>query len=158
MDGMAGLPPDVLKAIDLPVRQVRKALRELDPKEVPASLRKVAATEGGGLPPPLLAKLLAELDGNQWLRERLVEQLEDRIEPTTASFLTRGESWWLDLATAAVESARYRPTPPVGDEVAELHKKLATTSERLAAVQGRAGPAPRRVEGEPGGAGPADRS
>jgi hypothetical protein len=135
MDGMAGLPPDVLKAIDLPVRQVRKALRELDPKDVPASLRKVAATEGGGLPPPLLAKLLAELDGNQWLRERLVEQLEDRIEPTTASFLTRGQGWWLDLATAAVESARYRPTPPVGNEVAELHKKLATTLDRLAAVK-----------------------
>jgi hypothetical protein len=135
MDGMAGLPPDVLKAIDLPVRQVRKALRELDPKEVPASLRKVAATEGGGLPPPLLAKLLAELDGNQWLRERLVEQLEDRIEPTTASFLTRGEGWWLDLAAAAVESARYRPTPPAGDEVAELRKKLATTSDRLVAAK-----------------------
>lgn len=135
MGRMAGLPPDVLKAIDLPVRQVRKALRELDAKEVPASLRKVAATEGGGLPPPLLAKLLAELDGNQWLRERLVERLGDRIDPITESFLTRGEGWWLGLATAAVESARSRPSPPAGDEVAELRRKLATTSDRLVAAK-----------------------
>jgi hypothetical protein len=135
MGRMAGLPPDVLKAIDPPLRQVRKALRELDAKELPASLRKVAATEGGGLPPPLLTKLLAELDGNQWLRERLVEQLGDRIDPATEAFLVRGEGWWLDLATAAVESARSRPSPPAGDEVAELRKKLATTSERLAAAK-----------------------
>ncbi len=135
MGRMAALPPDVLKAIDLPMRQVRKALRELDAKEVPASLRKVAATEGGGLPPPLLAKLLAELDGNQWLRERLVERLGDRIDPITESFLTRGEGWWLGLATAAVESARSRPSPPAGDEVAELRRKLATTSDRLVAAK-----------------------
>ena len=132
---MGALPPEVLKAIDLPVKQVRRALRELDPKEIPASLRKVAATEGGRLPPPLLAKLLAELDANQWLRERLVELLDDRIDPATESFLVRGDGWWLEPVTAAVEAARTRPPRPAGDEVAELQRKLATTTERLAAAR-----------------------
>ena len=128
---MAGLPPEVLRAIDGPVRQVRRTLRELDNQELPAALRKVVATEGGRLPPPLLVKLLTELDGNEWLRGRLIEKLGDRIEPETEAFLGRPSGWWLTIATAVAEGARSRPPQPAGDEVAALGRQLVVAKKRI---------------------------
>ncbi|MDQ3782570.1 MAG: NYN domain-containing protein [Actinomycetota bacterium] len=128
---MAALPPEVLKAIDGPVRQIRKALAELEPQELPAALHKVTATAGGRLPPPLLARLLGELDGNEWLRGRIADKLGDRIEPDTDAFLARPPGWWLTTATNAAQAARHRPPLPEGDEVAAVRRKLAVARQRI---------------------------
>lgn len=128
---MGALPPELLKAIDPAVRQVRRALRELEASELPASLRKVAATEGGRLPPPLMAKLLTELDSNEWLRRRLGEKLGDRIDPATEAFLARGDDWWIDVVGASIEAARARPPEPAVDEASALRDKLAVARGRL---------------------------
>ncbi len=128
---MAALPPEVLKAIDGPVRQIRKALAELEPQELPAGLHKVAATAGGRLPPPLLSRLLGELDRNEWLRGRIVDELGDRIEPDTDAFLARPPGWWLATASTVAQAARHRPPPPEGDQMAAVRRKLAVARQRI---------------------------
>lgn len=128
---MAALTPEVLKAIDGPVRQIRKALTELEPQELPAALHKVTATAGGRLPPPLLSRLLGELDGNEWLRTRIADKLGDRIQPDTEAFLMRLPGWWLATATTAAEAARRRPPQPEGDEVAAVRRQLGVARQRI---------------------------
>jgi len=85
----------------------RRALRDLDPDQVPASLRRVAGYSGGTLPPPFARSLIVELDTNEYLRSKALEAWEGEI-PSPGSrllasyrFLERGEGWLLDLAEAS---------------------------------------------------------
>ncbi len=76
----------------------RAALRDLDPPEVPASLQRVAACSGGKLPPPLAARLLSEIDDNDWLREKILESWDGSADSASGLFLHRPNGWWLGLA------------------------------------------------------------
>lgn len=80
----------------------RHALRELDPKEIPAPLSRVAAYQGGRLPPPLATKLLAEIDKNEWFRGKVVDEWDGDAGETSDLFLNRPDGWWLDLAGRSV--------------------------------------------------------
>lgn len=80
----------------------RRALLELDPKEIPAPLSRVAAYQGGRLPPPLATKLLAEIDRNEWFRGKVVDEWDGDAGETSDLFLNRPDGWWLDLADRSV--------------------------------------------------------
>ena len=53
------IPLDLLQPA---FRATRKAIRDLDPDEVPAVLRRIAGQSGRRLPPPLARKLTEKLD------------------------------------------------------------------------------------------------
>lgn len=71
----------------------RAALHERDERDVPARLRPVAASSGRSLPPPLAARLLAELDSDETLRAEAAEQLPDESGRPSVLFLERPEGW-----------------------------------------------------------------
>lgn len=98
----------------------RAALHELDDREVPAGLRRVAASQGGGLPPPLARRLLAEIDANEWLREKVAEKWEGADDDPATLFLNRPDGWWVELA-ARLEAVR---NSTAASRVAELEQRL----------------------------------
>lgn len=108
----------------------RAVLRDLDPREIPPSLRRVAAYSGGKLPPPLAAGLLAEIDGNEWFRAKVDEHWGDESDSPAALFLKRLDGWWLDL----VESAAAADSTRGADRVADLEKQLEKTDSKLRAA------------------------
>ncbi len=122
-------------------------LRDLDPPEIPASVRKVAAYSGGRLPPPLSASLLAELDRNEWLRAKTTEDWEGDPASASSLFLQRPDGWWLTLAEMVQEESNRQEEAAIdqlrrdveeaegkvrsaGDKTAELKKKLAREKKK----------------------------
>ena len=88
-------PPLLVPAMEA----ARRALRRLDAKEVPASLRKVANYGGGKLPRPLARSLVRALDEDGWLRGKAVDEW-DRVDAdapgpdgASALFLLRPTDW-----------------------------------------------------------------
>jgi hypothetical protein len=71
----------------------RRALRRMDDKDIPAKLRDIAG-RSGRLPAPFTKRLLAELDGSEWLRaEARAEIPESEGESASTLFLVRPEGW-----------------------------------------------------------------
>ena len=107
-EGMSRFPAEVRRLLAPAVKAARIALDDLEPDEVPASLRRVTSHSGGRLPPPLAVSVLRLLDENEWLREKTIEAL-DSADPESAAvaFLTRPPGWWerVAIATANVRSA-----------------------------------------------------
>jgi hypothetical protein len=80
----------------------RKALRDLDDDQIPASLRRVAAYAGGTLPPPFARSLLGVLLEDEFIRERALEVLDGtgaRVEASRA-FLAHGDGWVWEVLEA----------------------------------------------------------
>jgi predicted RNA-binding protein with PIN domain len=109
-----GFDPDIAKLLGPAVAAGRKALRDMESKEVPAGLRKVAAYAGGSLPPPFAASLLGALDTDPDFRAKAVEAspnvaaASDQDRPAqraSAAFLTREGDWWAVIADARAEVA-----------------------------------------------------
>lgn len=99
MSGFGGIWLTVLSgAIDAG----RSALHELDAKEVPAALARVASSQGGRLPPPLASRLLAEIDKNDWLRDKVADAWDGADGDASDLFLNRPDGWWIELGTAAL--------------------------------------------------------
>lgn len=86
----------------------RRALEELDPDQVPAGLRRVAA-HSGELTPPLADRLLRQLDELDWLRERALalwpeaDPEGEGPERASALFLARPRGWAVDLLSVVAE-------------------------------------------------------
>ncbi len=98
--GSTGLhtgPMDIPDELLAPaVAAVRRALDELDGSEIPARLRRVAASSARQLPAPLRRSVLGELDTSEWMRARARECLDDGDEPATRVsllFLERPAGW-----------------------------------------------------------------
>ncbi len=89
------------------IRAGRKALRDLDSDQVPASMRRIAAYAGGTLPPPFARSLLAELDENGFLRERALESWPGDRPPAAGTalasylYLVRDDGWKVRLLAVA---------------------------------------------------------
>jgi len=140
------IPPELL----LPAfKAVRKALRELDPDEVPAVLRRIAGQSGRRLPPPLARKLVETLDENEWLREKAAEagadldpNSSDPARAVSALFLLRPEGWE-DLARKAVE---HRATGTQQALVATLQRTIAELQQELGAAREKAKGAQQRAQ------------
>lgn len=110
------------------VEAARRALRDLEPDQVPAPLRRVAASSARRLPPPQLRKLVAELDNGEWLRDKALEAWPeadpDDADPARAAsalFLLRPEGWE-ERAEALSEERR---TEERGAVVGRLRRQIA---------------------------------
>ena len=109
-------PEELLRAVGSSptVEAARRALAELEPREVPVPLRRVKEQNRPSLPLPFERRLLQEIEDNEWFRERTAEQFEgsaaepDIEEAAAALFLFRPEGWEEGLAEAAraVEEVR----------------------------------------------------
>lgn len=139
---MDGIPPaDLLQPA---VEAGRAALRAMDDEEVPAPLRRVAASSARRLPPPFAEALLAGLDGDDWLRARTLEEAAglddegDAAHAVSALFLRRPEGWRerVDaiVARRTAESERERRTA-AENRVASLESRVAGLEAELAAAR-----------------------
>lgn len=92
MPGRLGLYAPVLSA-------ARDVLDRLDPDDVPAPLRRAAASSGRRLPPPFAAAVLRALDADEWLRGEVLGAWDDRQAGAGAAgeasdlFLRRPPGW-----------------------------------------------------------------
>lgn len=117
------------------IEAARVTLRDLDDTDVPAPLTRIAAAQGGRLPPPLAGRLLAELDSNEWLRSKVAEDFaEDESDPSWL-FLHRPGAWWLSLAELADAA-----------EQSDMQRKLAATEDKLAAAEAKMAVAAKRAK------------
>jgi len=113
----------------------RAVLRDLDPPEIPAGVRKVAAYSGGQLPPPLATSLLAELDRNEWLRGKAAEDWDGDPASASSLFLERPEGWWLSLAeTVQGETGRQQEAEmaDLRHEVDKAEAKQQAAADKIA--------------------------
>lgn len=117
------------------VGAARAALRRLEPEEVPAALRRVAAYAGGRLPPPLLTSLLEQLDASEWLRAKAAEELAgDGADEISRAFLERPDGWALQLAGSAAglaAEAAVREREAAERKAEAVEEKLAEARRRL---------------------------
>ena len=125
------------------IEAARRALRELDPDQVPASLQRVAGHTGGALPPPFARSLLAELDSNEFLRSKTLEAWQGENPPSderllpSYRFLERDDGWFIEVAAAAFGlGAR---TVAAGDRKLEIERdalkaEIVSLKERLKAL------------------------
>ncbi|MDH5371379.1 MAG: NYN domain-containing protein [Acidimicrobiia bacterium] len=106
----------------------RRVLRDLEPEEIPAALLKVARASGRRLPPPYARSLVAELDGNDWLRDKATDAMVDADPDSDDSrlaaaglFLHRPEDWEARLAALLADHEEVE----AGSEVAALQQTVA---------------------------------
>jgi predicted RNA-binding protein with PIN domain len=139
------IPPELLQPA---IKAARKAFRDLDPDEVPAVLRRIAAQSGRRLPPPLARKLAERLDEDEWLREKTAEagtdldpDSPDPARAVSALFLLRPEGW----EDRAREAAEHRATgaqqalaQTLKRTIADLEHQLEAAREKAKAAQQRA--------------------
>lgn len=91
------------------VEAARRALADRDDDEVPAGLRRIVRSSDRHLPPPLVARLLGELDTDPRLREDAAERLGEGASPAAVAFLRRDEpGWWRTVAEAYAARALRR--------------------------------------------------
>ena len=124
------------------VRAAMHVLNRLDEEEVPARLRKVAG-RSGKLPRPLAVSLLAELDRNDWLRDKVLASTPDlEVESSrpgdavSALFLLRPDGWSERISKLLVSAPT--PSSPAPDLPAELRRALVrieTLSGKVARLQ-----------------------
>jgi hypothetical protein len=88
--------PLLLPAVDA----ARRALRDMEPEDVPASVHRVARSTARRLPPPLARSLAEALDEDAWLRDKAAEAWPeadpDAVSPKLAAsalFLLRPGGW-----------------------------------------------------------------
>lgn len=113
----------------------RSALRDLDIKEVPPALTRVASSQGGGLPPPLASRLLAEIDKNDWFRDKVAEGFDGESGTAADLFLNRPEGWWIRLGEAAVAASAAEDQRRYGkleNQIRELEAKRDTAAKKAA--------------------------
>lgn len=119
-------------------KAVRKALRDLDPEDVPAVLRKIAGQSGRRLPPPLARKLAERLDEDDWLRGKAAEagadldpESPDPARAVSALFLLRPDGW----EERAREAAEHRTAGVQQGLVANLQRTVADLEQQLEAAK-----------------------
>jgi predicted RNA-binding protein with PIN domain len=133
------------------VAHARARLAELDADDVPPALDRVVAYTGPRLPPPLVARLLDEIDTNDWLRGRLAESWEGSASDAASEeseadppagpstlFLRRPPGWERRFASALADasaSAAMRRADELSKRSTALRAELAETKRRLKRAQ-----------------------
>ena len=114
-------------------------LSDLDPEEIPAGLTRVAAQTGRRLVPPLERRLLEELDGNDWFRERVGEAFdgtadaEDPLEGAAALFLFRPQGWDVrldEITRRSEKSERSNQLKAMARRIEKLELELEVCQNR----------------------------
>jgi predicted RNA-binding protein with PIN domain len=129
MSTFSGAWPRILSEV---ISVARAVLRELEGPEVPATLHKVAGTQGGQLPPPLAVALLREVDSNDWLREKVATEWDGEEGDAADLFLRRPGGWWLELAAMADAADQGEQQSRIADLEAKLEE---IDAKRAAAVK-----------------------
>lgn len=130
---MSGFSGVWLRLLSGAVEAARATLRDLDDAEVPAPLARIAASQGGRLPPPLASRLLAELDTNEWLRTKVADDFDVEESDPSWLFLHRPEHWWLglvDAAAVAEQSDHRRKVEAVEAKLEVLEERRALAAKR----------------------------
>lgn len=135
---MSAFPPEILA---LAVEAARRALRDMEDDEVPSRLRPVARSSDRKLTPPATARLIAELEKSEWLRDRAMDQWPeadpedpDSRAAASALFLGRPEGWesrMSALAAAAREEAAAREAGALRRRIEELEAIVVELEARL---------------------------
>ncbi|MDP8958131.1 MAG: NYN domain-containing protein [Actinomycetota bacterium] len=120
----------------------RRALGEMEENEVPAALRKVAASTGGRLPPPFVHRLLSAMEEDPWLRDKAADAWPDAdpedSQPSRAAsalFVLRPPGWELRLGQISA-----------GLQGRGLREEVGRLQERLAGAEGQVREAQRRLQ------------
>lgn len=144
---MSGFGNVWLTVLDGAIVAGRSALRDLDAKEIPASLNRVAAYQGGRLPPPLATRLLTEIDKNDWLRDKVVDAWDGESGEPSDLFLNRPAEWWIDLnefADAAGASQHNRQLDDLQARLQQVEAKKEKATRKATDLQKAAQEAERR--------------
>jgi predicted RNA-binding protein with PIN domain len=124
------------------IAAARVVLRDLDDAELTPPLRRVAASQGGRLPPPLALRLLKELDENEWFRRKVADAWDgDGVEPS-GLFLTRPAGWWVEVALAVADAAEAAEQ----QRLADAHAKLEVVAAKRDAAREKAKDLKRALE------------
>ena len=117
----------LLKILEPTLAAARRVLRDLEPDEVPAALRRVAKDSGRRLTPPLARSLYSEIDENDWLRDKVTDvmveadpQSEDLRFAAAGLFLHRPENWEEQFAALLTDHEETQ----IGTEVATLEQAM----------------------------------
>lgn len=102
---MSGFDSTWLGVLAESIETARTALRDIDDAELTPPLRRVAASQGGRLPPPLALRLLRELDENEWFRDKVAEAWQGDPAAPGGLFLVRPDGWWVELGAAVAGAA-----------------------------------------------------
>lgn len=128
----------LLNLLESTLEAARRVLRDLEPDEVPAAVRKVARDSGRRLPPPYARSLYAELDENDWFRDKVTDVLvaadpdsEDVRLAAAGFFLHRPENWEERLAALLAKHEEKE----MGTEVAALEQTIERMKSALDAAK-----------------------
>lgn len=97
---------DLARAVEV----ARQVLSELDGKDIPVGLSRIATQTRPRLVPPLERRLLDEIDRDDWFRERVAEAFEesrdseDLGDEASELFLLRPEGWEVRLEEIALRT------------------------------------------------------
>lgn len=127
------------RVIEAALRAARKALRDLDDDQIPASLRPVAASAARRLPPPLAGALIRDLDRFEWLRRKAVEAWPGideapQADAASAAFLLRPDGWEKTISSAGSERSERDLATRVEmleKQVTDLQYQLGVEKERV---------------------------
>lgn len=122
------------------VAAARRELRDREPDEVPARLRKVAASSARTLPPPLEKALVEFMAADESFRSAVAERWEgsDADDPIGALFLDRPDEALVAAETAAgVEAERVRVASTREEErrIGELEARLDEARNRMSELR-----------------------
>jgi hypothetical protein len=120
------------------ITAARRALRDLDEDQLPASIRPVAASAARRLPPPLATALIRDLDRYEWLREKAADAwsgIHDAAgeDAASAAFLLRPDGWEQVIEEASSD----RSEQDLAALVERLSKQIRDLEYRLGVEQER---------------------
>lgn len=123
----------------------RSALLDMDARDVPQNLHKIALQTGKKLPPPMARRVLAELDMNEWLRGKVLDHIEEHgkaLDEPSEMFLRRPDGWEdaLEERVAAAEASSEQ------SEIDELRARVLALEKELDAARGKMKRAQREAE------------
>ncbi len=131
---MSGLSGPWLRVLAEAIDAARAVLRDLDETDIPGGLARVAAYQGGTLPPPLAKSLLQELDDNEWLRGKVAAAWSGAEDSPSGLFLRRPSQWWAEVTAAAADEAEDTQRR----KIEQLEARLQQEQGKRKAAQGRA--------------------
>jgi len=136
-DGVPGRPDLYGPAL----AAARRVLRRLDAVDVPAPLRRVAASSDPRLPPPLAAALLRALDRDDWLRAEVLAVWQAGGDPAAeaSDLLLRRPPGWEERIRLIAETGERRSgeerTRELERDRERLRARVAELEDEIAACR-----------------------
>jgi hypothetical protein len=126
------------KLVSEAVSATRRALNELEPTQIPARLRRIAASSARWLPAPLERTLIEALDEHHWLRAKALDELADEVSGLSRLFLERPEGWEAEIDGLVAEVAANAEQRLIGTltrEIEVLTSQRDQARDKVKAIQ-----------------------